>query len=77
MAGEAAGMLQRFGVSAMQVDYDTFEAKPEMVGTITVFVPTEDDRIGYNLFPSAPDLKDVLPRGERIEDGFLYEWKYD
>lgn len=75
MGREAAGMFVRFGIHVRQVDYGTFEAEEEKVGNITVFVPTQGDQAGYDLFPSAPAIGRVKPRGEDIRDGFSYDWE--
>ena len=59
----------------MQQDYDSYETVEEKVGSITVYVPEQGDQTGYDKFPSTPDATYVAPRGETIEDGFLYNYE--
>ncbi len=62
------------GIHCGQQDYDQYEAVTQQIGGMTVYVPKSGDQIGYDKFPSTPDATYVLPRGERIEDGFVYNY---
>lgn len=75
MGKDMAGILKTQGVHVMQQDYEDYDADVEKVGNFEVYVPTQGDRIGYEKFPSTPDATYVAPRGERIEDGFLFNYE--
>lgn len=75
MGKDLAGIVKSQGVHMMQQDYDDFEADAVKIGNFEVYVPVQGDQIGYEKFPSTPDATYVAPRGERIEDGFLYNYE--
>ena len=74
MSRDIVGIVKEHGMTAMQQDYDDFDAEEVQVGNVTVYVPEHGDQIGYDKFPSTPDATYVAPRGENIEDGFLYNY---
>lgn len=74
MGKDMIGIVKSQGIHVMQQDYDDFEADSVRVGNFEVYVPAQGDRIGYDKFPSTPDATYVAPRGESIEDGFLYNY---
>lgn len=75
MGRDTVWILKEEGISVMQQDYDSYETVEEKVGSITVYVPKQGDQTGYDKFPSTPDATYVAPRGETIEDGFLYNYE--
>lgn len=54
----------------LQQDYENFEVDSYEVDGVTIYIPVESDRVGYEAFPSSPWQMNIELRGDGIEDGF-------
>lgn len=55
--------------------YANFAGEEQQCGDTVIYVPTEDDRIGYYYFPSTPyrgRLEDIELRGAELSEGFRW-----
>ena len=54
-----------------QQDYGTYQLRPVDIDGLTVYVPTDGDRTGYEPFPATPEINSNLGlRGDSVRDGF-------
>ena len=54
-----------------QQEYGTFDAFTYEVDGVTIYVPSDGGRIGYDKFPSSPRVQDIeLRRSGDISSGF-------
>lgn len=53
-----------------QKDYGQYESAVYEINGVSFYYPLEDDRIGYETFPSSTTKVDIEFRGENIEEGF-------
>ena len=54
-----------------QQEYGTFEAFTYEVDGVTIYVPSDGGRIGYDKFPSSPRVQDIeLRRPGDLSSGF-------
>ena len=55
----------------LQKDYENYPVEEYDLDGVTIYVPVEGDRTGYDAFPSTPDPGDVGLRGTTLGDGFV------
>ena len=53
-----------------QQEYGTYELDSFEVNDVRFYYPLSGDRVGYEAFPAIPLKKEILFRGESLEDGF-------
>ncbi len=53
-----------------QQDYGTYELDSFEVNDVRFYYPVSGDRVGYEAFPAIPVKKEILFRGDGLEDGF-------
>ncbi|MBD5533080.1 MAG: hypothetical protein HDQ98_12960 [Lachnospiraceae bacterium] len=53
-----------------QQEYGTYELDSFEVNDVRFYYPVSGDRVGYEAFPAIPLKKEILFRGESLEDGF-------
>lgn len=53
-----------------QQEYGTYELDSFEVNDVRFYYPMSGDRVGYEAFPAIPVKKEVLFRGDGLEDGF-------
>lgn len=54
----------------VQQDYGTYEFDSFEVNDVRFYYPLSGDRVGYEAFPAIPVKKEILFRGDGLEDGF-------
>lgn len=53
-----------------QQEYGTYELDSFEVNDVRFYYPMSGDRVGYEAFPAIPVKKEILFRGDGLEDGF-------
>ncbi|MDE6420000.1 MAG: hypothetical protein K2K87_05670, partial [Lachnospiraceae bacterium] len=53
-----------------QQDYGTYELNSFEENDVRFYYPVSGDRVGYEAFPAIPVKKEILFRGDGLEDGF-------
>lgn len=53
-----------------QQDYGTYELDSFEANDVRFYYPVSGDRVGYEAFPAIPLKKEILFRGDGLEDGF-------
>lgn len=53
-----------------QQDYGSYALESYVVNGVTFYYPVQDDRTGYDSFPSVPRQVPIAFRGESMEEGF-------
>lgn len=68
--GKLAVDTHKDGYLFLQEDYENFETTTYDVDGISIYIPVEGDRTGYEAFPSAQKEENIELRGEDLSSGF-------